>query len=366
MSMTKWMTKWWRAKPWRARVARPLWITLIAVWGAVLAGSPGAAQERVLFVGNSFTEHLADLVGHMAESRGLDLVTEEVAPGGFSFEDHFEQANQGRDVIASGDWDRVVLQEQSGRPILAPPLFERYGRLLAAEVVSAGARPVLYLTWARAGQPEEQEVLTEAYCRLASELKADLAPVGAAWRQSLAERPDLTLHAGDGSHASLRGFYLAALVLFGTVTGESPVGLSHGFDGMVWVTASEAARLQDVAEATLRAHRRGEVCGSALHLLGGRFEVEVAFLDGFGGGGPGRPVPLTDDSGAFWFFDPANLELLVKVLDGRPVNGWYWVFFGALSNVAYTVTVTDTFTGAERVYQNPAGVLASRADTRAF
>lgn len=341
-------------------------LAMAMAWGILSWALPAGAQERVLFVGNSFTDHLADLVGSMAESSGVDLDAEEVAPGGFSFEDHFEQPDQGRDAIAAGGWDRVVLQEQSGRPISTRPLFERYGRLLAAEAVSVGARPVLYLTWARAGQPDEQAVLTEATCRLAAELKADLAPVGAAWQRSLVERPYLVLHAGDGIHASLRGFYLTALVLYGTLTGESPRGLAHAFDGMVWVTALEATELQEVAEETLQAHRRGEVCGSALQLLGGRFEVEVAFLDGFGGGGPGRPVPLTDDSGAFWFFDPGNLELMVKVLDARPVNGWFWVFFGALSNVAYTVTVTDTFTGSERIYRNPAGTLASRADTRAF
>jgi hypothetical protein len=42
------------------------------------------------------------------------------------------------------------------------------------------------------------------------------------------------------------------------------------------------------------------------------------------------------------------------------------VFYGALSDVAYTITVTDTATGTVRTYDNPAGQLASRADTAAF
>ena len=61
-----------------------------------------------------------------------------------------------------------------------------------------------------------------------------------------------------------------------------------------------------------------------------------------------------------------NVELAVKVLDGRSVNGHFWVFFGALSDVGYSVTVTDTETGAQRVYQNLHGTLASVADTSAF
>ena len=82
--------------------------------------------------------------------------------------------------------------------------------------------------------------------------------------------------------------------------------------------------------------------------------------------GPGHAVELTSDTGAFWFFDPKNLELMIKVLDGRPVNGHFWVFFGALSNVEYTIRVTDTETGEQRTYVNPRGQLASRADTSAF
>jgi len=341
-------------------------LVALAVWVTV---SPLRAKERVLFVGNSFTGNLgglARLVGQMAVASDADLTAGIVASGGFSFEDHFELSGEGRDAIAEGGWDWVVLQEQSGRPIFDPSRFERYGRLLVAEAVSAGARPVLYLTWARATHPEEQPVLTEAYCSLARELGVDLAPVGAAWQRSLAERPDLPLHASDDAHQNRRGFYLTALVHYGTLTGKSPLGLPHSFGGLEWVTPEEAARLQRIAVETLAAHRRGEICGTSLSLLGGRFEVEVSYRDPFGGQGPGRPVPLTGDSGAFWFFDPGNLELMVKVLDGRTVNGSFWVFYGALSNVAYTLTVTDTFTGAPRVYENPQGRLASRADTRAF
>lgn len=40
--------------------------------------------------------------------------------------------------------------------------------------------------------------------------------------------------------------------------------------------------------------------------------------------------------------------------------------YGALTNVEYTITVTDTETGAVKTYFNPQGQLASRADTSAF
>jgi hypothetical protein len=100
--------------------------------------------------------------------------------------------------------------------------------------------------------------------------------------------------------------------------------------------------------------------------LGGRFRVEADWRDFSGGSGRGTAVALTGDTGYFWFFDPSNVEVILKVLDGQGLNGHHWVFYGALSSVEYTLTVTDTQTGAVRRYINPAGVLGSVADTQAF
>ena len=114
--------------------------------------------------------------------------------------------------------------------------------------------------------------------------------------------------------------------------------------------------------ATACAPDSGTLC-----LGSNRFQARVSWqaLDA-GTSGQGTAVPLAADSGGFWFFDSSNLELLVKVLDGRAINGSFWVFYGALSNVQYTITVTDTQTGAVRTYINPQGTMASAADTSAF
>jgi len=107
--------------------------------------------------------------------------------------------------------------------------------------------------------------------------------------------------------------------------------------------------------------------GPGLCLRDGRFRAEVTWhVPGTGQSGAGSPIPRTGDTGAFWFFSPSNYELLVKVLDGRGVNGHYWVFYGALTDVEFDLTVTDTQTGQQRTYHNPAGTMASRADTEAF
>jgi hypothetical protein len=104
-----------------------------------------------------------------------------------------------------------------------------------------------------------------------------------------------------------------------------------------------------------------------LCLQANRFRVEVAWsVPADGRAGSGQAIPLSSDTGTFWFFDSANYELMIKVLDGRGVNGHIWVFYGALSNVQYTITVTDTQTGAIKNYTNTSGTLASVADTQAF
>jgi hypothetical protein len=106
---------------------------------------------------------------------------------------------------------------------------------------------------------------------------------------------------------------------------------------------------------------------TVLCLLGGRFQVEVAWHDQHNGGsGVGTAVPQTDQTGLFWFFNAANIELVVKVLDGRPVNGHFWVFYGALSDVEYVLTVTDVGAGERRFYHNDPGDLCGVGDAAAF
>lgn len=103
-----------------------------------------------------------------------------------------------------------------------------------------------------------------------------------------------------------------------------------------------------------------------LCLLDGRFAAEIDWQEPSGGAGRGLRLPLTDDTGAFWFFRGDNPEVVVKVLDARTVNGRFWVFFGSLTDVAFRLHVTDTATGERRIYENPQGNFASRGDTAAF
>lgn len=104
---------------------------------------------------------------------------------------------------------------------------------------------------------------------------------------------------------------------------------------------------------------------NTLCLNQGRFKVQVAFQTSTATGA-GTAIPLSGDTGSFWFFSSNNLELMIKVVDGRAVNGKFWFFAGALSDVAYTITVTDLTTGTVKTYVATQGHQAALNDTSAF
>jgi hypothetical protein len=112
-----------------------------------------------------------------------------------------------------------------------------------------------------------------------------------------------------------------------------------------------------------------EVSEIAHCLAGGRFRAEARFVAGEDGqdAGIATTSEITGDTGAFWFFDSQNVELLVKVLEGCAVNDSWWVFATGLTDVEVELVVTDTATGVERRYVTPGGSpFAPRFDTAAF
>jgi len=106
-----------------------------------------------------------------------------------------------------------------------------------------------------------------------------------------------------------------------------------------------------------------------LCLADGRFKVEVDWATDLGTSGQGQVVPgvSSADSGLFYFFQESNWEMLIKVLAACPVNGHFWVFYAATTDVEFLVTVTDTATQAVSSYYNPQKTTAQTVtDTTAF
>jgi hypothetical protein len=106
---------------------------------------------------------------------------------------------------------------------------------------------------------------------------------------------------------------------------------------------------------------------TTLCLAGDRFKLEAEWKDRQGATGMGHAIELTSDTGYFWFFNPANVELLVKVLAGCPITHHWWVFAGGLTDVEVMLHVTDVQTGETRTYPNPQRTaFAPIQDTSAF
>jgi hypothetical protein len=50
-------------------------------------------------------------------------------------------------------------------------------------------------------------------------------------------------------------------------------------------------------------------------------------------------VPLSDESGYFTIYGEANVEVTLKILDGRAINGHYWVFAASMTDRPFTLSV---------------------------
>jgi hypothetical protein len=112
----------------------------------------------------------------------------------------------------------------------------------------------------------------------------------------------------------------------------------------------------------------GSCATDATHLcLAGRFSVAATYDAGNGAAGTAQAVALTPDTGYLWFFNAANVEAVIKVINGCGLNNEFWVFAGGLTNVRTRIDVTDTVTGMTKRYNNPQGTpFQPIQDTSAF
>lgn len=186
---------------------------------------------RVLFVGNSYTYfwNLPQLVMAMGESQGVPIIARQSTVGGSNLEQHWkrERETKTRDLLESGEWDYVVMNNHSLSTIDTPEDFDTYGKLFAELIKSKGAKPVFYMTWARKGKPEMQPTITKGYETLAKNTHSNVVPVGELWMKSLKTRPDVDLYFADGSHPSPYGTYFNALAFFKFLTGKQTADIPH-------------------------------------------------------------------------------------------------------------------------------------------
>ncbi len=227
-----------------------------------------ATPKRILFIGNSYTyvNNLPQLLADLALSAGDTIVYDSNTPGGFTFENHCTNATT-LSKIALGNWDYVILQEQSQRPSFSPlqvsqevlPFAKRLDSLV--HVSNACAQTLFYMTWGRINGDASncqfyppvctysgmQQRLRQSYLLMSNNNNAITAPVGVAWQNVRNQFPTINLYSSDGSHPSLEGSYLAACVFYSSIYKTQSLGLNF----ISTLNPTLANQLQQVASSTV-------------------------------------------------------------------------------------------------------------------
>jgi PKD repeat protein len=203
---------------------------------------------RVLFIGNSYTyvNNLPLLVANIAHAKGDSLFYDTYCPGGYTFNNHFYDANTTA-KIALGNWDYVVLQAQSQEPSFSPAQVNSQTLPFAIKLDSIVkhynpcANTVFYETWGRkfgdasncAAYPPVctytgmQNRLRASYKLFADTVHECMAPVGEAFRQVISTNSVINLYQADQSHPSIEGSYLAAAVFYESLYRRSVISNTY-------------------------------------------------------------------------------------------------------------------------------------------
>ncbi|MDB4472316.1 SGNH/GDSL hydrolase family protein [bacterium] len=220
---------------------RYLLLTLLALFlgSACSAKSP----EKLLFIGNSYTGGIRKMVTELIkQSPHSETKISFINPGGKTLEFHLKN-KETIDKIKQGQFDLIIIQDQSQFPALFPDRFQKAAVALSEIIKKSGSKLVFYETWGRRDgdmrnkkrfptYESMQRALSKSYRAAAIKCAADVAPVGSTWRMIREKNPKLgnELYRSDGSHPSQKGAFLAACVFYTTLFCEDPRTLKFNGD----------------------------------------------------------------------------------------------------------------------------------------
>ena len=204
-------------------------------------------KRRALFIGNSYTSvnNLPQMVADIAASAGDTLLFDSSTPGGYTLQGHSSNATS-LSKIASGNWDYVVLQEQSQFPSFPISQVETevfpFAHILDSLINAKNScvETVFYLTWGRKNGDASNcaswppvctysgmdSLLNMRYRMMADSNKAILSPVGAVWKYIRQNFPSIELYQSDESHPSIAGTYAAACSFYATLFRKDPTAIT--------------------------------------------------------------------------------------------------------------------------------------------
>ena len=243
-------------------------IFLLALLFSVAQLCLAEEAKKVLIIGNSYTfcNDLPNSLMALSKETKYPLDVESYTAGAMSlrgFLDSPEHA-KARQLVESGKYDWIVLQDQSQTPFYKPEetldSVERWCKIAK----TGKAKVVLFMTWAHASaesgkiQPllDMQEKTSAVYCQAGVANKVKVAPVGEAWARWYRKAGTKPLHVDDLSHPNPMGTYLAACVIHATISGKAVKGVSGtlklGRQVVLRIPNGVAKELQKTANATLK------------------------------------------------------------------------------------------------------------------
>jgi hypothetical protein len=174
------------------------------------------------------------------------------------------------------------------------------------------------------------------------------------------------------------GAYTEIAVLGANVTTTTATGLTAGVTYTFRVRARNA--LGDSApsnEASATPTGGGPACtpsATTVCLVSGRFRVSIAYRNQFaippttGNFVAARlnPAATSPDTALFGFASPNDVEAVVRIVDARPFAPRFDVYYGGLTDVEYTVSVTDTATSQTKTFRNNPGQVGGGVDRSTF
>ena len=138
-----------------------------------------------------------------------------------------------------------------------------------------------------------------------------------------------------------------------TAPAVAPSAEVSGGEAPAWLAPSAEA---SPARVPARLAGQSEAGGTTLYLLNGRFQARVSAVGPAGERHEGQVARIgTNKSGLFYFFDPENWEVLLKVLDGCGINGHYWVLAASATDLGLDLRVEDAVIGRSKRYGTEPG-----------
>lgn len=194
--------------------------------GAMSGPPPVTADISLLFMGNSHTSvnDLSTMVADMVRAGKPGKTVASVEAPGWMFLDERLHDAPSMSLLRNQAWSFVILQAQK---YSSSGQFE-YSTEEAKELIRISreqhAVPVMFPEWPRRDIVETERIY-DLHVSIAQAEPACVAPIGQAWDLAMTRDPTLVLHADDGNHSAPPGAFLAALVLYATITGQSPLDL---------------------------------------------------------------------------------------------------------------------------------------------